>query len=236
MSSISSQVAAGSASVSSEPGCEPSPSAKSTPTAGGFSPATGLESRSTMTCEPSQQTGYGATESPHSSSAEGSLARTSASPETAQDSKASAPDSGVNTLESLASYDPISRSWRTSQLSLFEGFSRFSETLPRSGTLLNGRIYQRAPWGRHMCDNDCSLWPTPTASMDGRGFGIPLHERSGRYKKSTVSRVHGLVLKHGWRIHPHFMEALMGFPIGWSATDSSETPSPQTSSSGSAAL
>jgi hypothetical protein len=51
--------------------------------------------------------------------------------------------------------------------------------------------------------------------MDGRGFGIPLHDRTGRYKKSTVARVHALVGEHGWRIHPNFTETLMGFPLDW---------------------
>jgi hypothetical protein len=61
--------------------------------------------------------------------------------------------------------------------------------------------------------------------MDGRGFGIPLHDRTGRYKKSTVSRVHALVGEHGWRIHPRFTEALMGFPLEWTAIEGSATPS-----------
>lgn len=49
---------------------------------------------------------------------------------------------------------------------------------------------------------------------------------TGRYKRSTVLRVHALVKEHGWRIHPNFTEALMGFPSGWSAIEGSETPSP----------
>jgi hypothetical protein len=63
--------------------------------------------------------------------------------------------------------------------------------------------------------------------MDGRGFGIPLHKRSGRYKASTVSRVQELVIENGWRIHPHFTETLMGFPIGWTEVALSETASTQ---------
>jgi hypothetical protein len=60
--------------------------------------------------------------------------------------------------------------------------------------------------------------------MDGRGFGIPLHERSRRYKRATVSRVHALVHEHGWRIHPRFTEALMGFPMGHTEIEPSGTP------------
>jgi hypothetical protein len=55
--------------------------------------------------------------------------------------------------------------------------------------------------------------------MDGRGFGIPLHNRSGRYRQSTISRVHELVGRHGWKIHPHFTEALMALSLGWTATE-----------------
>jgi hypothetical protein len=65
--------------------------------------------------------------------------------------------------------------------------------------------------------------------MDGRGFGIPLHTNTGRYKLSTILRVHGLVKEHGWRIHPRFTEALMDFPTGWSAITPSETASIQPS-------
>jgi len=71
--------------------------------------------------------------------------------------------------------------------------------------------------------------------MDGRGFGIPLHVRTGRYKKSTVLRTRALVLEHGWRIHPRFTEALMGFPTGWTEITPSGTPSCPTSQKSSAA-
>lgn len=134
------------------------------------------------------------------------------------------PASGLSTPDSLASWDRKSLSWRTSQRCLIEGWQKFSERFPTSGSMRNGTLLPRAPWGIHTCDGECSLWPTPTASMDGRGFGIPLHERSGRYKRETVLRVHALVKEHGWRIHPNFTEALMGFPSGWSAIEASETP------------
>jgi hypothetical protein len=97
----------------------------------------------------------------------------------------------------------------------------------------SGLAFQRAPWVRHTCDDDCSLWPTPTASMDGRGFGIPLHARSGRYKRSTVLRIQDLVTVNGWRIHPHFTEALMGYPTGWTEITASGTASSRKSRNGS---
>jgi hypothetical protein len=126
-------------------------------------------------------------------------------------------DYGESTSGSYARFDPNSSSWKTSQLCLGGDSQSFLETLPPSGLMRSGQLFPRAPWVRHICDDACSLWPTPTASMDGRGFGVPLHEAGGRYKRSTVLRVQDLVKAHGWRIHPNFTEALMGFPIEWSA-------------------
>ena len=130
---------------------------------------------------------------------------------------------GMSSPGSLANWDRGSSSWKTSQRCLIEGWQRFSEPFPTSGSMQNGQLYRRAPWAQHTCDGECSLWPTPTASMDGRGFGIPLHDKSGRYRRSTVTRVHALVREHGWRIHPRFTEALMGFPTGWTEIEASET-------------
>jgi hypothetical protein len=63
--------------------------------------------------------------------------------------------------------------------------------------------------------------------MDGRGFGISNQESCDRcYKRSTILKVRELTGKHGWRIHPNFTEALMGFPLDWSAIEESETLSP----------
>jgi hypothetical protein len=135
--------------------------------------------------------------------------------------------SGLSLRESLASFDPDSSCWRTYQASLLTGqLDEYSETFPESGTMQSGRLYPRVPWVPHTCDDECSLWPTPTASMDGRGFGIPLHHnRTGRYRETTVLRVQELVGAHGWRIHPHFTEALMGLPLDHTAIAESVTPS-----------
>ena len=230
MSSIYSAASADSPSDSSEPGCEPSPSAKSTPTPVPSSESTGPASPVTTTCEQLPLLDCEPTGSNAMSSAGDSLVRTSVSLAAGLALLASDQGYGVNLRASLASYDRASWSWRTSQHCLSGELEPYSETWPESGMTRNGRLYPRAQWVPHMCDDECSLWPTPTASMDGRGFGIPLHERSGRYKRSTVSRVRALVGEHGWRIHPNFTEALMGFPSEWTAIEESEMPSSRKSS------
>lgn len=219
-----SAASADSASDLSEQACEQLHSVKSTPTAAPCSPSIGQMSLALPT-----SAGSTATKSAESEeltpSAVDSLVKTSATPAKALDWPASAAAFGLNTRASLASFDRDTSSWRTSQLCFIEGWQRFAETWPDSGTTQNGQLFRRAPWVPHMCDDECSLWPTPTASMDGRGFGIPLHEKAGRYKKATVRRVHALVGEHGWRIHPNFTEALMGFDLEWTAIEQSEIQS-----------
>lgn len=132
---------------------------------------------------------------------------------------------GVSLQDSFARYDQASSSWKTFQRSLLEEWARFSGTWPASGTMRNGQVYRRVLWVRHTCDSECSLWPTPTASMDGRGFGIPLHNQTRRYRQSIVLKVQDLVGEHGWRIHPNFTEVLMGLPKEWTVTGQQEIPS-----------
>lgn len=154
-----------------------------------------------------------------------SHARTSATPDMVPALMESAAGCSMSSRESLASWDRTSLCWRTSQRCLLEEWARYSEPFPISGSMRNGQVFPRAPWALHTCDTECSLWPTPTASMDGRGFGIPLHKRSGRYRQEIVLRVQELVTANGWRIHPHFTETLMGLPLGWTEIEPSETQS-----------
>jgi DNA (cytosine-5)-methyltransferase 1 len=84
---------------------------------------------------------------PLTSSAGGSPARTSATPESEWALRASARGSGASTPESFASYDPATSSWRTWQRSLLGGWSEFSETWPRAGMTRNGTAYRLAALG-----------------------------------------------------------------------------------------
>lgn len=166
-----------------------------------------------MTLEPSRQQEIGAS----MSSAEDSLVRTSATLAAVTDSMENGAGYGESTQGCFAFLDHQSLSWKTHQLCLFEECQSSYETWPESGSMRNGACYPHAPWVPHMCDDDCSLWPTPTASMGRKGFGLPLHGRTFRYKQATVRRVKELVGSHGWKIHPHFIETVMGFPTDASA-------------------
>jgi len=104
------------------------------------------------------------------SSAAASPAKTSALPEKVLASPEQGPVFGTNTLGSLASYDPATSSWRTSQRSLLEEWEPFSATFPRSGMTRSGTLFELRTLVPHTGENGYGLWPTPRVSdiRDGR--------------------------------------------------------------------
>ena len=170
MSSTCSAASAVLASGLSEPECEPLHSARSIRSVDASSPSTGQMFPSMTTCEPSQATDCEQMELPLMSSAAGSPARTSASPDAAPASRASTAVYGRSTPELLANYDPSTQSWRTSQRCLIEGWALFSETWPRSGLMQSGIAYLLPPLVPRIIETGSGLWPTPTAG-DSKASG-----------------------------------------------------------------
>jgi hypothetical protein len=150
---------------------------------------------------------------------EGSLVKTSVSQERAQVLTESEADYGRSSHESLAKYDPVSRSWKTHQYSLFGGLTEFSETFPRWGTMRNGELSERTMSEQIIKGKESGYWPTPCAS-DTRGLN--------NYEK-TIARLRNgesahlgqlpnflmvLTGKRG-RMNPRFSEKMMMWPEGW---------------------
>lgn len=117
---------------------KPSLSAKLKTSPAASSPSTGPTCPATPTCESLPANDLLPMELPLMSSAEASPARTSAQPETERDWLASAAGYGQRSPVWLANFDRDTSSWRTSQHCLVEGLEVFSETWPRSGTMLAG--------------------------------------------------------------------------------------------------
>ncbi len=69
---------------------------------------------------------------------------------------------GLSIGDLLGIYDPESQSWKTSVLSLFEEWTEYLVRFPKSGIMLNGRIYGQATWVRRIGGKESGLWPTPT--------------------------------------------------------------------------
>lgn len=108
------------------------------------------------------------------------------------------------------------------QLLLDGSLEEFCETWPASGLMSNGVCYQRAPWVPHTHEKDCSYWATPRASR--RGVTADLTRR--RLKKGGCRSLESDLAQRGHRgpVNPNWQEWLMGFPIGFTDLEVSETP------------
>jgi len=95
----------------------------------------------------------------------GSRARTSATPASEPESRASDRACGASTPASFAFYDRGSCSWKTSQLCLLAGSTAYSETWPKRGMTRSGIAFERPTSERPTVESGCSFWPTPDASV-----------------------------------------------------------------------
>ena len=200
MSSISSAESAASPSASSEPECERSPSAK----------------RTRESDQPSQNSGLAFPASPMwkryaamnvenlTLFAGDSHVRTCLTLDGVPGLQASARDYGLTSADSLASYDRDTRSWRTSQASLFGGLTEFLATWPMSGTTRNGTAYRRRPLAPRTYERGSGFLPTPVASET---------KRMTPYSQGGQSLSYIL----GGRPSQALLEWMMGFRAGWLA-------------------
>lgn len=253
MSSTSSQELAASASDLNEPECEPSRSVRSTQLAAESSQSIGLMSPALTMSErlPQNASEYSSGSDALTLFAEGSLAKTSAPPDLGRGLAATAAASGPSTPELLARFDPDSSSWRTSQRCLIEGWTLFSETWPRSGTMRSGIAYQLPPLARPTDAIGFGLWPTPHGfSQDGKSNGPSGNELGRAVNRSMVPTPKlpsgggqtvrttaggGIRKLEDWvsaeigqntgSLNPTWVEWLMGFPAEWTALKDSATPS-----------
>lgn len=123
-------------------------------------------------------------------------------------------DSTVKSSASLAWYDQNTSTWKTSQQSLITDLEPYLETLPASGMLDNGRLYELPTAGRLTSGiGGGACFPTPT-SHDAKKGAYP-----SEYNRNTP----GIAVILGGKPSPMFQEWQMGWPINHSALRESET-------------
>ena len=140
---------------------------------------------------------------------------------------------GRRSLGLFAKLDHQSSSWRTSQGCLISGWEQFCGTWPRAGLMRNGTAYLLPLSELHIVETGCGFWPTPNKSNGFAPFSmltmqrkeLGLNRPSGckmgfdlKWEKRAVP-----YLEDGW-INPILSEWLMGFPIGHTDLQHSETP------------
>ena len=121
---------------------------------------------------------------------------------------------GLRCGELLASYDQKLSFWKTCQESLPWGSEKYSEDWPQSGMMQNGKLYQLEKREEHpKLEEGFLLWPTPSAHKP---------EQRTQYKQGGYPLFYRILEREGklhigkkYKIHPDFVNWLMGFPIGW---------------------
>ena len=166
--------------------------------------------------------------------------------------------SGPTSPVFLAFYDPDSRCWRTYQGSLTQTedqpLATFSGTWPRSGSMQSGSAYQRPPLVPLTSVIGSSSWPTPTTadaftdklkSSQQKEGSVNLSQAVKMWPTPTASDATGGPGSSGRQggdnlrtavdgsLNPTWVEWLQGFPLGWTESEDSVTPSSRNRSSGS---
>src|SRR4051812_812329 len=187
------------------------------------------------------------------SSAEDSLARTSASLALERASTAHGQVSGASMPDSLASYDPATSLWRTSQHCFLGGSDVFSATWPRAGMTRSGIAYPHRPLAPLTGETGSGSWPTPSVpnggrspkggmsrtgmTPDGKKRQVGL-DQAVRWPTPTGQDAHNNgVSSRSERntpplnavvcgaLNPTWVEWLMGYPLGWTVCEAWETRS-----------
>ena len=153
--------------------------------------------------------------------------------------------SGLRSCESLARWDPASSSWRMSQATFGWDSTEFSETLPTSGSMRSGALYGRPMLERLTEGSGSSCWPTATTQDNAQVAGqyatngTTLAGAARVWLGLHAQRMTGPGLNPASGpcvLSPRFVEWLMGYPRGWTASAPSATPSspskPRTHSEG----
>jgi hypothetical protein len=149
---------------------------------------------------PSQATFWQETELPLMSSRAAFRAKTLALLESAPGWTERAADYGPKSSDLLASYDPVTSSWRTSQTCLVArlkgeagGLAEFSETWPSAGMMRSGKTFRRQPWALPIAESVYGLWATPsktqTASSSaerGHWGGTAWYRPNGSKKQTNL--------------------------------------------------
>lgn len=156
------------------------------------------------------------TELPLMLSPAGSRVRTSAALENRLVSRVKDLAFGQSSGDLFASCSPDGLLSKTLQTSLVKAEPSLLTSLPRAGMIVSGNAYQRQPLAHSTDGTDGGVLPTVTASDFKRGS-----------QASRVNSKTGIPLPQaiGGPPNPTWLEWFMGFPIGHTELNPSETPS-----------
>ena len=117
---------------------------------------------------------------------------------------------GMKCTGLLGNYDPKSQSLKTRQRLLFEDCLESLESLPKSGMLANGELFELMNSDCLIDELDVFLLPTPTKT------GTDHRQRYAQGGRSiTRYCIEKELIGKDELLSPEFLEEIIGFPIGW---------------------
>ena len=93
---------------------------------------------------------------------------------------------GHTSLKQLAHYDQESLSWKMSEGISVSDSKKFLKTLPKMGTMQNGKLYEQVMLAHPTKGRDYSLLPTPLASDSHRGSPADVKRHSPALRTMDV--------------------------------------------------
>jgi len=154
--------------------------------------------------------------------------------------------SGHGYEKPYAFYDPVTQSLKMYEATCPLAALPSLEKLPPSGMTRSGVLFLQPPWEPITDVTESSLLHTPTGKMNQMSPSMANGKRrSGWWPTPQSNDAKNAVVRHrekslqvmlggalatsepsliGGRLNPTWVEWLMGFPIGWTDLEASETP------------
>ena len=119
----------------------------------------------------------------------------------------------------LAKYDPSTHTLKTAQCSLLGDCGESCVTLPRSGTMRNGAVYQRQSLAQEMIEIESGYsgekFPTPTARDYKGARSDDAMKATGRNQATNSLPDYLASIGQRGQMNPQFREWLLGWPLTW---------------------
>ncbi len=153
-------------------------------------------------------------------------ARTSALQEKGLELQAKDPASGVKCIGLYGTLDPATSSLKTAQLCFFGDLNESYATFPKAGTMRNGNVFQTSLLDTPICVRGYTLLPTPTKS-DSKACLAKMESLKRYLNAGHQKRIMDILSLKGFTKCQKLtiLELAMGFGIGYTALEASETPS-----------
>lgn len=131
-------------------------------------------------------------------------------------------DSGGIWWQPFAWYSPSTRSWRTWQRCLEQGWEPYSGTWPTKGMTRNGIAYRPVLSGVRPSDNGSGLLPSPCA-RDGKDVSSTSAHLASRRRHQPSAATRLLERGLHWSMISEAYGRIMGFPSRWNVAGSGST-------------